>query len=66
MQSSNGSIHFDERVESFKAGMHKLVDRMTTKPNWVGKSADWIREHPIASVGIALGAGYALFRIIRR
>ena len=80
MQSTNGSAQSDvngrwhEQVESFKSGMHKLVDRVSTKyngePSWLKKTVDRtgeaIKAHPIAAIGIAIGSGYLLVRFLRR
>jgi ElaB/YqjD/DUF883 family membrane-anchored ribosome-binding protein len=38
---------------------------MEMKDNWVEGAADYVREHPIAALGIAAAAGY-LFSMISR
>jgi len=59
-----------QRFDSLKSGVHKIVERATTKPTWFGRTVDraseLVRAHPIAAVGIALGIGYVVFRTARR
>ena len=79
MEASNGSTQseaslFHDRVEAFKSGMHKFVDKISTKyngePSWlkkaIGKTTEAIKAHPVAAVGIAVGSGYLLVRWLRR
>jgi ElaB/YqjD/DUF883 family membrane-anchored ribosome-binding protein len=40
-------------------------DFMQMKDTWVEGAADYVREHPIAALGIAAAAGY-LFSMITR
>ncbi|HEY6036508.1 MAG TPA: hypothetical protein VIV58_19655 [Kofleriaceae bacterium] len=61
---------FDEQFDSLKSSVKKLIDRTTTKPTWFGRAinttSDMIVAHPIAAIGVALGIGYAIVRIVRR
>ena len=80
MATQNGSMHgvlsgssLDDQLESFKANVRKWIDRVSTKREgesrvraFLAKSGELIKDHPIASVGIAFGIGYAVVRIVRR
>lgn len=61
---------FDEQFAAFKSGVEKLIERTTTKPTWFGRSitrtSDMIKAHPIAAIGVAIGIGYGIVRIVRR
>jgi len=43
----------------------KGEELMEMKDNWVEGAAEYVREHPIAALGIAAAAGY-LFSVISR
>jgi hypothetical protein len=72
MSDQTAAIHhmFDEQLDAFKSGVHKLVERATTKPTWLGRvlasTGETIKAHPIAAVGVALGLGYLLVRVTRQ
>lgn len=72
MSDQTAAIHhmFDEQLDAFKSGVHKLVERATTKPTWLGRAlastGETIKAHPIAAVGAALGLGYLLVRVTRQ
>lgn len=61
---------FDDRLDALKSGVHKLIDKATTRPTWFGsateRTAAIIKAHPFAAIGIALGLGYIVVRAIRR
>jgi ElaB/YqjD/DUF883 family membrane-anchored ribosome-binding protein len=38
---------------------------MEMKDNWVEGAAEYVREHPIAALGIAVAAGYVLSMFMR-
>ena len=38
---------------------------MEMKDNWVEGARDYVREHPIAALGIAAAAGYVLSMLMR-
>jgi ElaB/YqjD/DUF883 family membrane-anchored ribosome-binding protein len=40
-------------------------DLMELKDNWMEGAAEYVREHPLAALGIAAAAGY-LFSVISR
>jgi hypothetical protein len=67
MSVQTAAVH---QYDVFKARIHQLVDRATTKPNWLGRAiattGDTIKAHPIAAAGFALGLGYASVRWVRR
>jgi ElaB/YqjD/DUF883 family membrane-anchored ribosome-binding protein len=44
----------------------KADELLEMKENWVEGARDYVREHPVASLGIALAAGYLLSMITRR
>jgi ElaB/YqjD/DUF883 family membrane-anchored ribosome-binding protein len=59
-----------DRAASVAATMAERVgqkgdDFMQMKDTWVEGAADYVREHPIAALGIAAAAGY-LFSMITR
>ena len=72
MSAQTEAIHhlFDEQLDAFKSGVHKLVERATAKPTWfgraVGKAGETIKAHPIAAIGVTLGLSYLILRIGRR
>jgi ElaB/YqjD/DUF883 family membrane-anchored ribosome-binding protein len=43
----------------------KGEELMEIKDNWVEGAAEYVREHPIAALGIAAAAGYLLSMISR-
>ncbi|HEX6692141.1 MAG TPA: hypothetical protein VF110_13455 [Burkholderiales bacterium] len=60
-------------VDRATSAAHSMADRvgqkgeewMEMKDNWVEGARDYVREHPIAALGIAAAAGY-LFSVISR
>jgi ElaB/YqjD/DUF883 family membrane-anchored ribosome-binding protein len=46
---------FGERAEEF----------MEMKDNWVEGAREYVREHPVAALGIAVAAGYVLSMLMR-
>lgn len=69
-QAASDHHMFDVQFDALKSSVKKLIDRTTTKPTWFGRAinttSDTIVAHPIAALGIALGVGYAIVRIVRR
>ncbi len=69
-QSDSTHRLFDEQFAAFKSGVEKLIERTTTKPTWFGRSitktSDMIKAHPIAAIGVAIGIGYGIVRVMRR
>jgi hypothetical protein len=63
-----------ERLDAFKEGVGKLVDRIIGNPSgepsrfktFSDKATETIKAHPIAAVAFALGLGYLVVRIVRR
>jgi ElaB/YqjD/DUF883 family membrane-anchored ribosome-binding protein len=63
----------EENIEHYSAGVHEAVDRLgekaeewlDMKDNWVEGAREYVREHPVAALGIAAAAGYILSMIMR-
>ncbi len=81
MPSSNGSAQvesshprFEQQFEAVKANVKKWIDRIAIKPSGeptrlrklADRTGEAIKAHPIAAVGIAVGAGYLVIRVLRR
>jgi ElaB/YqjD/DUF883 family membrane-anchored ribosome-binding protein len=67
---SQGAHQAVDRAASAAASMASRVGEkgeewMEMKDNWVEGARDYVREHPIAALGIAVAAGY-LFSMISR
>jgi len=67
---SQGAHQAVDRASSAASTMaeraaQKGDELMEMKDNWVEGAADYVREHPIAALGIAAAAGY-LFSVISR
>ena len=67
---SQGAHSAVDRAASVASSMTERVGQkgeelMELKDNWVEGAADYVREHPIAALGIAAAAGY-LFSMISR
>jgi ElaB/YqjD/DUF883 family membrane-anchored ribosome-binding protein len=43
----------------------KAEEWLEMKDNWVEGARDYVREHPIAALGIAVAAGYVLSMLMR-
>ena len=63
----------DKNIDRLSQGAHSAVERagqkgeelLEMKDNWVEGATEYVREHPIAALGIAAAAGY-LFSVISR
>jgi ElaB/YqjD/DUF883 family membrane-anchored ribosome-binding protein len=67
---SQGAHHAVDRASSAASSMaeraaQKGEEIWEMKDNWVEGARDYVREHPIAALGIAAAAGY-LFSVISR
>jgi ElaB/YqjD/DUF883 family membrane-anchored ribosome-binding protein len=67
---SQGAHSAVDRASSAAASIaeragQKGEEFMELKDNWVEGAAEYVREHPIAALGIAAAAGY-LFSVISR
>ena len=67
---SQGAHQAVDRAASVASSMSERVGQkgeelMELKDNWVEGAAEYVREHPIAALGIAAAAGY-LFSMISR
>ena len=74
-QRWNSTRHFvDERLDAFKHGMQKVIDRVVTQPDgspsrirtWSTATTNAIKAHPYLATGVALGLGYVIVKIARR
>jgi ElaB/YqjD/DUF883 family membrane-anchored ribosome-binding protein len=43
----------------------KAEEWLELKDNWVEGARDYVREHPVAALGIAVAAGYVLSMLMR-
>jgi ElaB/YqjD/DUF883 family membrane-anchored ribosome-binding protein len=76
-RASQGAHHAVDRATDaassvagrFGDTVDQLVEKrdalMELPENWIEGARDYVREHPVASVGIALAAGYLLHMITR-
>jgi ElaB/YqjD/DUF883 family membrane-anchored ribosome-binding protein len=67
---AQGAHQAVDRATSMASSMTERVGQkgeelMELKDNWVEGAAEYVREHPIAALGIAAAAGY-LFSMITR
>jgi ElaB/YqjD/DUF883 family membrane-anchored ribosome-binding protein len=60
--ASSVAGRFGDAVEQFADKRDALMELPET---WIEGARDYVREHPVASVGIALAAGYLLHMITR-
>lgn len=75
-QNGTGQGHhvLEERLDAFRDGVGKLIDRIIGKPTgepsrfqaFTDKTTETIKAHPIAAAACALGLGYLVVRIVRR
>lgn len=69
-QATTTQQEFDQRLDALKSGIHKLVDKATTRPTWFGRAATQtatiVRAHPVVAVGLAVGLGYIVVRATRQ
>jgi ElaB/YqjD/DUF883 family membrane-anchored ribosome-binding protein len=66
-QGAHGAV---DRAANAASSMAERVgqkgdDLMELKDNWMEGAAEYVREHPLAALGIAAAAGY-LFSVISR
>jgi ElaB/YqjD/DUF883 family membrane-anchored ribosome-binding protein len=59
-----------ERVRSGVQGAvgtvsERMHDLQSNREVWVDSARERVREHPLATIGVALAAGYLLARILR-
>lgn len=68
----SGTAH--QAVDRATSAVGSMADRMAatgeqlrgTQEEWMETTRLYVREHPVAAVGIALGVGYLLSRLISR
>lgn len=59
----HASDAFDDASERGRAAYDATMDRAD---EWLGQVRDYVREKPVQSIAIALGAGWLLGRLLRR
>jgi ElaB/YqjD/DUF883 family membrane-anchored ribosome-binding protein len=66
-QGAHGAVDRAANAASSMAerAAQKGDDLMELKDNWMEGAAEYVREHPLAALGIAAAAGY-LFSVISR
>jgi ElaB/YqjD/DUF883 family membrane-anchored ribosome-binding protein len=52
----------NERVEALGAKGEEFLEM---KDEWIGSARDYVREHPLQALGIAVAAGYLLSMMMR-
>ena len=63
-----------QNLERLSEGAQQTVDSLSEKANeflamqedWVEGAREYVREHPIAALGMALATGYLLSMLTRR
>ena len=71
MESKSTATH--RQIDQVSDGAHRVVDQfgekadelMEMKDDWVEATRGYVRDHPVAALGIALAAGYVLSAILR-
>jgi len=68
---SNGAHDTVERVASVAADTAQRLgaksgELLRAKDEWTESTRSYVREHPLAALGIALAAGYLLSRLTSR
>lgn len=71
MESKSTATH--KQIDRVSDGVHRVVDRfgekadelLEMKEDWLDATRGYVREHPVAALGIALAAGYLLSAITR-
>ena len=71
IKHASGSAHqaIDRAAETASAYAERLGETaeewLEMKDNWVEGAREYVREHPIAALGIAAAAGYVLSMLMR-
>ncbi len=68
---STGAHHTVDRAASAAAGVAEQLDTKrealsAASDEWVQATRGYVREHPVAALGIALAAGYLFSRLLAR
>jgi ElaB/YqjD/DUF883 family membrane-anchored ribosome-binding protein len=71
--AGNTSSGSQKHIEHIGEGAHEAIDRLgekaeewlEMKDTWVEGAREYVREHPIAALGIAAAAGYVLSILMR-
>jgi ElaB/YqjD/DUF883 family membrane-anchored ribosome-binding protein len=68
--SSRAHDTVDRLASAAASTAHSLGERGTdllmTQERWLESSRSYVRDHPIAAVGVAVAAGYLLSRLLPR
>jgi ElaB/YqjD/DUF883 family membrane-anchored ribosome-binding protein len=71
IERASGTAHqaIDRVAETASAYAERFGEKaeewLEMKDNWVEGARDYVREHPIAALGIAVAAGYVLSMLMR-
>ena len=73
MASNTSSGSTQKHIEHIGEATHEAIDRLgekaedwlELKDTWVDGAREYVREHPIAALGIAAAAGYVLSILMR-
>lgn len=66
-KAAGAATHASSKAGEYsQRGREVYDDAMDHADEWLGKARDYVREKPVQSVAIALGAGWLLGRILRR
>jgi ElaB/YqjD/DUF883 family membrane-anchored ribosome-binding protein len=71
MESKSTTTH--KQIERASDGAHRVVDQlgeradelMEMRDDWLDATRSYVRDHPVAALGIALAAGYVLSALMR-
>ena len=64
--------YLDARLDALKDGIGHMIDRLKEAPQpsrvgaFVARTGDAIKRYPIAAAVIAFGAGFGIFRMLRK
>ena len=71
MESKSSASH--RQIDRVSDGAHRVVEQfgekadelLEMKDDWLEATRGYVRDHPVASLGIALAAGYVLSALMR-
>ena len=75
MNPQNGtSTSVNERIDTLASNLKHVVESMASRAehakssatSYAAKVGKYIKDHPIAALGVAFGTGYVLTRLLRR
>ena len=73
MASTTNTTSTQKQIERIGEGAQEAIERfgekaeewLEMKDTWVEGAREYVREHPIAALGIAAAAGYVLSMLMR-